>query len=69
MRESKVNSTMNHGKSAYNIGMTSITEQDWEELMDSIDSCMEGARIINEQGNERDEESLERKIYNKLYMK
>ncbi|MBE5936365.1 MAG: hypothetical protein E7262_11410 [Lachnospiraceae bacterium] len=64
MRVSKGNSTM-----PYNIDMTSITEQDWEELMDNINNCMENARDIRNSKEDKKEESLELRIYNKLYMK
>ena len=48
-----------------NTALTSITEQDWEELMQNIDVCMENAKnTINEKP---EEESLESIIYNKIY--
>ena len=46
--------------------LTSITEQDWEELMQNIDTCMGQAKESMNENEE--EESLESKIYNKIYM-
>jgi hypothetical protein len=46
--------------------LTSITEQDWEELMQNIDKSMGQAKDML---NEKDEkESLESQIYNKIMM-
>ena len=69
MRVSNNKNRLENKQSAYNIGMTSITEQDWEELMNNIDSCMESVKKIREEEKENNEESLESKIYNRIYMK
>lgn len=67
--ENLVRDRIENGEPTYSMGMTSMTEEDWEELMDNIDNYMEKAREIRIKQNEKaKEESLESRIYNKFYM-
>lgn len=63
--EDKVRDRIENGEPAYTMGRTSMTEQDWENLMDNIDSYMEKARKLNE-ANQEKEESLEKKFYDRI---
>ena len=68
--EEKVREKLNYGEPAYNLGMTSITEQDWEDLMDNIDDYMEKAKELQAKQQEKmEQESMESRIYNKFYLK
>ena len=67
--ESKVKDRIENGAPAYSLGMTSMTEQDWEELMDNIDDYMEKAKELQMQKKEQlKEESIESRIYNKFFL-
>ena len=68
--EDKVREKLEFGEPAYNLGMTSITEQDWEDLMDNIDDYMEKAKELQAKQQEKmEQESMESRIYNKFYLK
>ena len=48
------------------MGMTSMTEDDWENLMRNVDSYMQKVKDMKEVSQEKQEESLEEKIYKKV---
>ena len=67
--ENMVKDRLENGEPVYNLGMTSMTEQDWEDLMDNIDDYMEKAKELQLQRKEKmQEESIESRIYNKFYL-
>lgn len=68
--EEKVRDRIENGEPAYNLGMTSMTEQDWEDLMENIDDYMEKARELQAKQQEKmEQDSMESRIYNKFYLK
>ena len=65
--EDKVIDRIENGEPVYTMGRTAMTETDWENLMDNIDSYMEKARLLNELKKEKiQEESMEKKLYDRI---
>ena len=67
--EDKVRNRIENGEPVYSMGRTAMTESDWENLMDNIDSYMEKAKLINEMKKEQiKEESMEKKLYDRIML-
>lgn len=64
--EAKLKDRLENGKSKYTMGMTSMTEDDWEDLMRNVDSYMQKVKDMKDVNKEKQEESLEEKIYKKV---
>ena len=64
--EAKLKDRLENGKPKYTMGMTSMTEDDWESLMHNVDSYMKKVREMKDANKEKQEESLEEKIYKKV---
>lgn len=64
--EAKLKDRLENGKPKYTMGMTSMTEDDWENLMRNVDSYMQKVKDMKEVSQEKQEESLEEKIYKKV---
>lgn len=71
--EAKVKNRLENGKPKYSLGMTSMTEEDWESLMDKVDSYMQKVRDMKDAEEEKmqdkqQKESIEERIYKKVLM-
>ena len=64
--EAKLKDRLENGKPKYTMGMTSMTEDDWEDLMRNVDSYMQKVKDMKDVNKEKQEESLEEKIYKKV---
>ena len=65
--EEKARDRIENGDPVFTMGMTAMTEEDWESLMKKVDSYMEKVRVMNEAKKEQiQEESLEKKIYDRI---
>lgn len=64
--EAKLKDRLENGKPKYTMGMTSMTEDDWENLMHNVDSYMQKVKDMKDANKEKQEESLEEKIYKKV---
>lgn len=64
--EAKLKDRLENGKPKYTMGMTSMTEDDWEDLMCNVDSYMQKVKDMKDANKEKQEESLEEKIYKKV---
>ena len=64
--EAKLKDRLENGKPKYTMGMTSMTEDDWEDLMRNVDSYMQKVKDMKDANKEKQEESLEEKIYKKV---
>ncbi len=65
--EEKARDRIENGDPVYTMGRTAMTEDDWEKLMNNIDSYMEKVRLLNEAKKEQiQEESLEKKVYDRI---
>ena len=63
--EAKLKDRLENGKPKYTMGMTSMTEDDWESLMHNVDSYMKKVREMKDANKEKQEVSLEEKITKK----
>lgn len=64
--EKRLKDRIENGQPKYNMGMSSMTEDDWESFMSNIDKSLENAKTIQ---LEKKGESLESQIYDKIYFR
>jgi hypothetical protein len=65
--EQKVKDRLENGEVTYTMGMTSMTEGDWEELMRNIDCHMKKVKELNEANMEKMKEKIsEKDVYEKI---
>ena len=64
--EKRLKDRIENGQPSFKLGMSSMTEDDWEIFMNNINKSLEKAKTIpmEEKG-----ESLESQIYNKIYFR
>ena len=65
--EEKVKDRLENGEVTYTMGMTSMTENDWENLMKNIDCHMKKVKELNEANRDRVKEKIsEKDVYEKI---
>ena len=64
--EKRLKDRIENGQPSFKLGMSSMTEDDWENFMNNINNSLEKAKTIQ---MEEKGESLESQIYNKIYFR
>ena len=63
----KVKDRLENGETVYTMGMTSMTEQDWEDLMKNIDVHMKKVRELKDIEDEQIKDKMsEKDVYNRI---